>query len=62
MPFTLTITLHDDGKLELHGPIDQKILCYGVLEAAKHAVQAHQPQARPRILAPVGPIIPSKVG
>jgi hypothetical protein len=39
--FTMTIRVHDDGTVSLSGPLDNKTLCYGLLEAAKDAVRDH---------------------
>lgn len=35
---TLTIKLHDDGNVELTGPVENKVLCYGMLECAKDII------------------------
>ena len=35
----LKITLRDDGVLEVTGPINDKILSYGMLEMAKTVIQ-----------------------
>ena len=36
---TLTIELQPDGKVGVTGPIDNKVLCYGMLEAARDAIK-----------------------
>jgi hypothetical protein len=38
----LEIVLEDDGRLQVSGPIQDKILCYGMLELAKTVVTAHK--------------------
>jgi len=38
----LTITLEEDGRIEVTGPIDNKVLCYGMLELARQTVQAYE--------------------
>lgn len=55
MALKLTLTLHDDGQLQLDGPLHDKILCFGLLEVAKDAIRSHQ--AKPRV-QPVS-VIPS---
>ena len=37
----LTITLLPDGRLTVSGPISQKMLSYGMLEAAKDVIREH---------------------
>ena len=47
-PFTptvrwaLTITVTLEGALNVNGPLQDKMLCYGLLEMAKDAIRAHQ--------------------
>lgn len=31
-----------DGQISIGGPLDDPLLCYGLLEAAKDAIRAHQ--------------------
>ena len=38
---TITITLSEDGKFSCAGPLDNKVLCYGLLELAKESVAKH---------------------
>ncbi len=52
---TLTIMMEEDGRIGVNGPIDNKILCYGMLELAKQAIQAYQ--SGPKILVPNGPVL-----
>lgn len=49
-PVTLAVTLHPDGNLQLQGPVDNKILCLGLLDLARHAVLTHDPAKQPGIL------------
>ena len=37
----LVITLEDDGRISVEGPIENKIACYGLLEGARDAIQKH---------------------
>jgi hypothetical protein len=48
----ITITLDKDGKVHVNGPLTNKILCFGLLEAAKEAVRNFSLE-KARILAPV---------
>lgn len=51
-PFTptlrcaLTITVTMEGQLNVNGPLQDKMLCYGLLELAKDAIRAHQEPPR----------------
>lgn len=62
MAIRLVIDLDDRGQMRIEGPIHDKILCYGILEAAKIAVKEHQ--AAPRVVQPIiqGISVPKKVG
>lgn len=43
----LTITLDEaTGNIQVNGPIDQTILAYGLLEAAKQAIIDHSKQPK----------------
>ena len=48
----ITITLHDDGQLTVSGPLQNKVMAYGILELAKDVIRAHQVKA-PDIIVPV---------
>ena len=41
MDQVLTVTLTDNGRVTVSGPINNKILAYGMLEAAKDAIRDH---------------------
>lgn len=41
MPLELIIRVDDAGRLNVTGPLHDKVLCYGLLEAARDAVQEH---------------------
>jgi len=47
----ITITMTSDGKVHLQGPIQNKVLCYGLLEIAKETIGHHKPDSSP-ILTP----------
>lgn len=52
MPAQLVITLDDQGKLGLQGPINNKLLCYGLLELAKDAIVSHHAEQDKRVVQP----------
>jgi hypothetical protein len=51
---SLTIMMEEDGRIGVNGPIDNKILCYGMLELAKQAIQAYEPGRK--IVTPNGSV------
>ena len=53
-PVQLTITMEADGRIGVSGPIDNLVLCLGLLELAKDALRNHAQQktAGPKILVP----------
>lgn len=55
----LIIRLTAEGKIEIQGPIDNKLTCYGLLEAGRDAIQEyHDAKARSTII-PVNGAIPN---
>ena len=42
----LVILLLDSGKIEVNGPLQDKILCYGLLEIAKDVVKSYNIQSK----------------
>jgi len=46
-----------DGQITVNGPINDKILCFGMLEAAKDAVRTHIEKPGPALIVPVSPIV-----
>ena len=48
----LVIEFTASGQINVTGPIENKVLCYGMLEAAKDAIRAHV-DAQQRIVQPV---------
>mgnify|MGYP001585277815 CR=1 FL=1 len=48
----LLIRLEDDGRIQVQGPLPNKVLCYGLLELAKDIVRAHQGRAGSSLLVP----------
>lgn len=52
----LVVTLHDDGRVEVTGPVDETVLCYGLLGLARDLVAqrfvARQSGRVPQIVVP----------
>ena len=50
--------MQDDGSINVNGPVGNKTLCYGMLEAAKDAVrdyvEANQSRIVPALALPKG--------
>jgi hypothetical protein len=46
MKVTLVIELEPDGKVSLAGPLENKLLCYGLLEIARQSVQDYDATKR----------------
>lgn len=49
---TLTIVVEENGQVGVNGPIHDKVLCYGLLEIGRQAIQAYDPGQR--IVTPAG--------
>ena len=48
----LTITMQPDGEIQISGPLGNKVLCYGMIEAAKDAVRDYvEKAAQPSIIS-----------
>ena len=55
----IKITLDDDGNLSVKGPIDNLILCYGMLERAKETIGQHwRSKQKEQGIKTVSPILP----
>jgi hypothetical protein len=39
MQIQITISMDDNGKISVNGPIENKLVCYGLLESAKDAIR-----------------------
>lgn len=49
----LIITLDDTGTVSVNGPIDQVLMCYGLLDMAKDSIRNHVEQkAKKMVQAP----------
>lgn len=43
---TLTITMTPQGQVMVNGPIENKLLCYGLLECARDAIKDYADKAQ----------------
>lgn len=48
----LLITLSPEGQIGVQGPLEQPLICYGLLECARQAIEAHCKKAQERIVQP----------
>lgn len=55
----LTITMDAQGHLSVNGPLEQKGLCYMLLELARDAVRDYDPAAHQGLVMPNG--VPAEV-
>ena len=46
----LTISMDQNGAISVSGPIDNRVLCYGMLETAKNVIHERAQKAEQRIL------------
>ena len=54
----LTITLAPNGGIQVHGPIDNAMLCYELLEVAKDVIRMHvQKKAESPIIQPITRVV-----
>ena len=59
----LVITLQDNGQVEISGPIENKMLVYGMLESARDAIQEHTARvAKGGLVVPKMSIVPPGAG
>lgn len=49
----LIVTMTDTGQVGVQGPIDNPILCYGLLEIARQSIQAHIQKKGENLIQPV---------
>ncbi len=54
----LIVTLTPDGNVQVAGPLDNPILCYGLLEYARDAIKNHN---QPRVMPVPGPLPPTQL-
>lgn len=48
----LILTMDETGSLQVAGPLDQTLLCYGMLEQAKDAIRNHHAQRANKVQPP----------
>lgn len=48
MPLEMKILLDDAGQIQVTGPIDNKLVSFGLLELAKEAIAKHNEQREQR--------------
>lgn len=41
----ILITLHPDGRIDVAGPVQDKLFCYGLIECAKDVIRDYKPAA-----------------
>jgi hypothetical protein len=49
MQCQILITLEDDGRVNVNGPLENKLLCYGLLEVAKETIVIFQQQMAKKV-------------
>jgi hypothetical protein len=50
----MTIEIQPDGSVAVSGPLGSKMICYGMLEAAKDAVREYVDENKRIVKAPLG--------
>lgn len=58
MPQRIVIEMTDDGQFNVHAPLQDKILCYGLLEAARDVIKDYEPPETRIAVPPAGLIVP----
>lgn len=56
----LRITVSNTGEIRVYGPIQNKILCYGLLEIAKDIIKTYKPEEQSDIIVPQVAIVPKQ--
>lgn len=51
---TLSITIDDRGQVSINGPIENQLLCYGLLEVARDTIREHNARKTSPVIAPSG--------
>lgn len=52
---TFTINMYDNGQVDVSGPVENKVLCYGLLEVARDAIAEHAKKAAEQRIVTPGP-------
>jgi len=50
--FELLVKYNADGSVSVNGPINDRLLCYGMLEMAKDAVRDYNKERESKIIKP----------
>ncbi len=58
----LTITMSPSGAIQVHGPIDNGLLCFGLLEVAKDVIRDHIKKKAESGIVPVQIVLPGNGG
>jgi hypothetical protein len=56
----LIVTLDDNGSVNINGPIQNALLCFGLLEMAKVAINNYAEQNK-RLIQPVAGVLPTQL-
>ena len=56
--FELVIRVSTDGRIQVSGPIHDKLLCYGLLESARDAIKEHTDKMAPPAIQVARPADP----
>jgi hypothetical protein len=54
----LIISVMSDGRINVNGPINDKMTCYGLLECARDAINEHVDKMQRSAIVPVQPVDP----
>lgn len=54
----LKITLTQAGQIQIEGPIDNKMLCYGMMECARDAIKEFTDQKAKSPIVPANGVLP----
>jgi len=47
---TLTITLSEAGQVSCTGPLENRLICYGLMELAKEVIREHSANMNRRVI------------
>lgn len=56
------ITMDDKGQIQVNGPLENKLLMYGLLETARDVVVEHNANLAKRLVQPVTLGLPAGLG
>lgn len=61
MPVQIIITFDESGALNVNGPIDNRMLCYGMLDMARDIIAERARKAAENLVQPATGVILPKV-